>query len=569
MERDRRAVSLPELILLGAVAAEALLGRLLTRGLAPRPVYLKGVPQKIYPDTWFVALDYLAVFLLYFAALVGVVAVAVRVAELIRRPAGTLADRLDAWIGAATLALVAGSAGYAAVVAPEPVQPLMHGALAAVAAHQIVRVWLGRADLGAALGVTVCALPILLYGGASILSHTLWSDDQLMGGEVKLYMERWSRAALLLAAITSPYCLSPRPFSRYAARLFPFLIAVVIATLGATMLRVDYVETVRAANRVFGLELRTDTAQDQLALYLLGFATVVWTVIACVTADAPARRRIGVGLALLVLLGHGFGWPLAFVAGAIGLTMLADGALAVRVQERAAYVPVTPPIDDEAWQGYVGQVVASLRRLVGSAAQVSAVTVRGEGHTSATVILSEHHGVPVRIRVERVAQSVVVLDLVCGRDVDVARAATWTVLARSDGRGRGRGHHPEAPAAGPSFRTDDAAFDDRFRGRGDRAALLRMFDDELRARAAASVDGWLAYWSGEGLRLRVFPGVGAPLDQPMPLSDLAMRRSASPAAAERLVAVIELCSELAARGLPTVDEPDALGAEPVLADAPE
>lgn len=555
--------------MLGAVAAEALLGRLLTRGMDPRPVFVKGIAQTIAKPTWFVALEYLALFLLYFAALVGVVTLIVRVVDLIRRPPTSLVDRVDALVGAVTLGLVAGCATFAATVSPspvqalDPVQTLMHGALAAVAAHQIVRVWAGRAGLGGALGVTICATPILLYGGAAILSHLLWSEDQLQGGQVKLEMGRWARAALAVAAISSPYCLSPRPFAKNATRLFPFVVAVAIAVLGAVMLRGNYAETVRAANRVFGLDLRTDTPQDQLALYLLALATVVWTVVACITADAPGRRRIGVGLALLVLLGHGFGWPLAFVAGAIGLTLLADGALVVASEEPSGFVPATPAIDDEAWQGYVGQVVGSLRRLVGADTSVSAVSVRGEGANSSTVIVTERHGVPVRIRIERVERAVVVLDLVCGREVDVARTATWSVLARA-GSTTSPGTHPEPPASGSSFRTDDRPFDDRFRSRGDRASLIRLLDDDLRARAAASLDGWLAYWEGEGLRHRVFPGVGAPLDQPMPLSDLAVRRSASPAAADRLVSLVDLCCELAARGLPVVDEPIALAAEPDL-----
>lgn len=560
-DSPRRAATPLELTLLGAVAAEAVLGRLVTRGLAPRPMYVHGEPQVIVPPTWFVALDYLAVFLLYFAALVGVATLVIRALELARRPPASLADRLDAWLGAATIGVVALSAVWAAVVSPAPVRGLMHGGLAAVALHQIVRVWVGRAELGAALGLTVCALPILLYGSASVLSHTLWSQDELYGGQGKLELARWARLALALAAITSPYCLAPRPFARNASRLVPFLAAVVVATVGATVLRLDHAESVRAANRVFGVDLRLDTPPDQVALYLLAFATAVWTVTACLTAEAPSRRRIGVGLALLVLLGQGFGWPLSFVAGAVGLVVLADGALAVRGQEPSGFAPVTPPIDDEAWQGYVGQVVSSLRTLVGDEAQVSAVSVRGEGHHSSTVIVTERRGVPVRIRIERIARAVVVLDLVCGREVDLGRNATWSVQARR-GTPLGRGTHPEPPAAGASFRTDDLAFDERFRARGDREALVRMLDDGLRARAAASLDGWLACWAGEGVRHRVFPGMGAPIDAALPLSDLSVRRSAPPAAAERLVAVVELCAELAARTQPAVDEPGALAVAP-------
>jgi hypothetical protein len=76
-------------------------------------------------------------------------------------------------------------------------------------------------------------------------------------------------------------------------------------------------------------------------------------------------------------------------------------------------------------------------------------------------------------------------------------------------------------------------------------AFNKLLDEGLRARAAATLDGWLAYWESEGLRYRVYPGRGAPLDHPMPLSDLALCRTAT---ADRLVAVIELVIEIAARG---------------------
>ena len=82
--------------------------------------------------------------------------------------------------------------------------------------------------------------------------------------------------------------------------------------------------------------------------------------------------------------------------------------------------------------------------------------------------------------------------------------------------------------------------------RGSSLAFNKVFDEGLRARAIATLDGWLAYWEPEGLRYRVYPGRGAPLDHPIPLSDLALGR---PASAERLVAVFELLVEIAARGV--------------------
>ena len=83
-----------------------------------------------------------------------------------------------------------------------------------------------------------------------------------------------------------------------------------------------------------------------------------------------------------------------------------------------------------------------------------------------------------------------------------------------------------------------------------------MFAEPLCARAVATLDGWVAYWEREGLRYRVYPGRGAPLDHPLPLSDLATGR---PTTADRFVAVIELLVEIGARGVePQAAAPSSL-----------
>jgi hypothetical protein len=536
MDRDRRSLRPLELIMLAAVVAEVVLGRLVVRGLEKKPVFIKGQAEKIVPPGWFVALDYVALFLIYFVALMGVIVLAQRVRKVS--------------VEAVTAAAMAAIAAFAAVSEPEVVQTFLHLALLGVAGYHVSRAWLAKADLGATIGVSVVALPILVYCSASLLSGYLWTEDQMLGGEAKASIGKLARNALVIAAIASPYCLSPRPFARSMTRVLPFAVALLVAGAGAVALRLDYPETVKAVNRVLGLELRVDAPQDQIALYLLAFATITWTTVACMSAASPARRRIGFGLALLVLAGHGFSWPASFVTAAVGLTLLADGAVRVRAEERSAFVPVTPAIEDEVWQGFVGHVVAALRKLAGDDGAVSAVSVRGEGEHTSTVIVTERHGVPVRLRVERMARAVVVVDIVCGREVDAGRAATWSLVSRTT--------HPEPPSAGPVVRADDAPFDARFRCRGDRDALLRLLDDGKRARAVASVDGWLAWWDGQSRRHRVFPGQGAPMDVPVPLSQLAVDRRATPESAERLVRIVELCAEIASSGLPATDEPVAL-----------
>ena len=541
--------------MLAAVVAEVTIGRLLVRGLEKKPVFIKGQAQKFVPPAWFVALDYIALFLLYFVALLGVIVLVQRVRDRVAAAErGPLLDRSLQLGDAATAGFMAGFAAFAAVSDPDVVQTFLHVALLGVAIYQVARVWTERGDLGALIGTTIVAAPILVYCTTSLLAGQLWTEDQMLSGEAKASIGKMARNALVIAAIASPYCLSPRPFARSMTRVLPFVVALLIAGAGAVALRLDYPETVKAVNRVLGLDLRVDSPQDQIALYLLAFATITWTTVACMSAPSPARRRIGFGLAMLVLAGHGFSWPASFATAAVGLMLLGDGAVRVRDEERSAFVPVTPPIEDDAWQAFVGHLVAALRKLTGDDGAVSAVSVRGEGEHTSTVVVTERHGVPVRLRVERMARAVVVVDIVCGREVDAGRTATWSLVSRST--------HPEPPPAGPLVRADDAPFDERFRCRGDRESLLRLLDDGLRARAAAGLDGWLAYWDGQSLRHRVFPGQGAPMDVPIPLSQLAMDRRATPESVERLVHVIELCAEISALGLAAVDEPVALAEVP-------
>jgi hypothetical protein len=138
---------------------------------------------------------------------------------------------------------------------------------------------------------------------------------------------------------------------------------------------------------------------------------------------------------------------------------------------------------------------------------------------------------------------VIALDVVVGREIDELRGATlclWAIASRE------LGVNPAGPPAAPLFKAGDETFDQRFKCRGSALAFSKLFDEGLRARAVATLDGWLAYWDREGLRYRIYPGRGAPLDHPMPLSDLALGRTAT---SERIVTVIELLVEIGKRGV--------------------
>lgn len=528
--QTRRAM---ERTLLIAVAAEALVGRVIVKGLEKKPQIIRGVPQKLVPPGWYVALDYLALFLLYFVTVVGVLTLVVGRLEHAQRARRDGQARLELIpAGIFTLALAAAVAGGATNHAGPPW--LVWGALTGIGVTAVAMTWLRRPGLATAVGVTAVAVPLIIYGGGALLTRRLWSEAEIFDGAARASFGAATRLAVTLAALASPYLLAPRPLGRTIVRPAPFVAGLAVAATGAVLLSLDYLSTIAAINRGLGLDLEPRAASRWIAFYLLAFATVAWTIVACLTAPTPARRRLGVGFGLVVLAGVGFGWPMNFAVAAVGILTMADASEAER-EERRAWGPATPMIDDEIWHGFVGQVVTRLR---GDGGDVSAVSVRGDHGQIATVVLAERAGVPVRLCVTRVAGCVISIDLICGRES--AAAPRWSLVTRSSG-------HPEPPAAGPGFVVGDPPFDARFRCAGDRAALTAAIDPGDRARLAAGLDGWLAGWPGAAVRHRVYPGHGAGVDDLLPLTALAARRALPASEATPLLARIALCVDIAAR----------------------
>ncbi|MBK9032627.1 MAG: hypothetical protein IPL61_15165 [Myxococcales bacterium] len=546
LSQTRRAM---ERTLLLAVSVEALVGRVIVKGLEKKPQIIKGVPEKVVPPGWYVALDYLALFLLYFVTVVGVLTLVVGRLEARARwsRASNVERAMVTIMGVFTLALAAAVAGGATNHGGPPW--LVVGALAGVALTAMMWTWLQRPGLSVAAGVTMIAAPVLVYAGFALLTQHLWTENEIFVGEAKAGFGSMTRLALTIAAVASPYLLAPRPFTRSLVQVPPVIAAVVVATAGAIMLKVDYLAAIGAINRGLGLALDPRAVSEWIAFYLLAFTTIVWTAVACLTAPTPARRRLGVGMALVVLAGLGFPWPMNFAVAAVGLLAMADASTDAEREEQRVFRPATPVVDDERWQAFVGQLVNALRADGGDA---SAVSVRGDHGRIATVVLAERHAVPVRLSITRVDGCVVTVDLVCGREV--TSAPRWTALARPHGQ------HPEPPAAGATFTLDLPSFDAAFRCRGHRDELLVALDADAQTALGAGFDGWLAGWPGAGVRHRVHPGHGAPLDLLLPLSELAGRAALAPTASGPLLARIELCAGMAARL--------GAGAEPtVLADA--
>jgi hypothetical protein len=493
-------------------------------------------PGKGTPPTWHTVLDYVGLFVFYFAGTLAAFVLITRSLSAITARRG-----LRDTIAHALLAVAGLLAAIPLVVAvPASLVLALELAFAAAVVALVSSVYGRDRDLGIAVGLPVVAAPLLLHAINAIGSEYLWPESSYDGTGAEI--ARAGMMALCIAALITPYCFAPRPFAHAVTRPMPFIVSVVIAGAGALFAKRAYAVAAKGVSLALGIQITHAQPDRWLAVYLLALLTLAWTLASCAIAHSEARRSVGAGLALIVLGGYAFKWPHHYLLPLLGVAFIADAARRVRDEELAALPLSTeaPPIGDTIWSTYIGTVAQGLRRTLGG---VHTLTTRGEGGLASSVIVGDAGGTPVRARIERIDGAVLGLDVVVGREIDELRAATLTVWAIP---ARGLGPNPPGPPAAPLFRTGDPHFDERFRTRGSAPAFRGLFDDALRARAVATLDGWLALWEREGLRYRVYPGRGAPLDHPMPLSDLALGRL--PPAAERLVAVIELLIDIAARG---------------------
>ena len=503
-------------------------------------------PGEGVPPSWHVALDYIGLFFQYFTGTLVVALVLLRAYEAIIEQRGVRDLLAQITVIVATLL-----AGIVLFTRPPDALNVAVELAFAVAVITLVAAGIGRTrDLGAQLGLATVAVPLLIHTLNFVGTRFLWPETAYDGKIIGI--EHAGVMALCIAALVSPYVFAPRPFARSVTRPGPVVFAMAIAAFGAIAARLWYPQLAQIAMYAIGVKLDQDQADPRLAIYLLAFATLSWTLASCAVATSPARRQIGAGIALIVLGGYAFKWTHHYLLPLAGMALIADAARRVR-DEELSNLPIrseTPAISDAAWLPYIAAIKAGLDKAVG---EFHTVTTRGEGGLATTMLVGDKAGVSVRIRIERIDGSVIALDVVVGREIDELRGATlclWAIAAR------GLGINPSGPPAAPTFKSGDAAFDDRFRARGNALAFQTLFPAPLRARAVATLDGWIAYWEREGLRYRVYPGRGAPLDHPLPLSDLATGR---PTTADRLVAVIELLVEIGARGVePQAAAPSSL-----------
>jgi len=560
LPESRRRSFGPVHLLLALLAAELVVYR-----VAVPALQITVAPREPIPPTpaWQAVLGWVGLFLHYFVGCLAIALLLVRAARFGRGTGWSRVRESASAMAAGAVSLIAGFAFIAGehartgfALETTLAAAMVIAFLSAVRPVPVAdRVFRRMGIPGAAIGLGFVIAPFAIHYYGVISAKFMWPDDAADLSLISGPVTRAGVSALCLAALVSPYCFAPRPFLRSVTRIPPIAVAMVTAALGAVAARMVYPQVAALARHAIGIPLNTEQPDPQLALYILALGTIAWTLTACATAPTSPRRHLGFALGIVVLAGyHEIVWPAYFAVTAVGVFAIADAIPGLSQAERAdlPIVAATPPIDDEIWHTWITTLIAGLRA---ASNHVHALTARGDGELLTTVVHGDVGTRPFRMRIERIAGSVLVVDLRFGRDVRDDEVATFTVETRPTDRDA---VHPEPPPAGAQCTLDDAAFDDRFQCRGDRAAMVSALDGDVRTRLTATMDGWLAVWAGEAVRQRIYPGRGAPIDRPIPLSDLALRR-VHPEAADRLITSIAVLAEVARQTLPA-SEPESIPA---------
>jgi hypothetical protein len=520
------------------VVLELVLNRLAVPVL--RPTGVKAPPE------WHRHLDLVGLFIFHLATALALAVTGFKLWSRVAAPGAKPGLRaLVGVTGGAFLLL----ATWAIFAEPSPrLAFMLEGTFVIFLSALLVSLAIARADLRTTLGVALTLLPFALHFYGTLRLHTLPDLDEARWSNLPDRLREVGQHAVALAAIGAPLFFGPRPLMRAISRPGPMVVSAFVASSGAVILRKHYEVGMELAARGLGMEIGPGAPPQTMALYVSAAAAAVWTIAACVTSEARARRQVGRGLALVIAGGYGFTWPLQYMCGAVGLITIAGGALRVRDEEAAVATPPprfsAPPIPDGVWDTYVARLAGVLGASVTQAASSAGVLARLSGVRDGRPYVLE------LLRGQSVAggASLESIDLLFGADPADATPA-WTMLARVTGL-VGAGAHPPPPtASGGKALTGDPVFDGRFRLQDAGGLTARLLDDGLRARAAATLDGWVAVWPERSVRYRVHPGRGAPLDHPVPITELAFRAPAEPSV-ERLVGVVELIGEVAARTLP-------------------
>ncbi|HKA87400.1 MAG TPA: hypothetical protein VKE22_07020 [Haliangiales bacterium] len=389
-------------------------------------------------------------------------------------------------------------------------------------------------DAGVKIGFLLLTVPFAVHYYATFAARALFSDGARATGLADTLRDvgQWAVAA---ATVLTAACFAPRPLLRSFTRPAPLVVGGFVGVVAAMVFFRHEDVGIEIASKGLGIDIHPGAPPPAVLAFALAAAAVAFTLASTLTSPSAARRHVGMGLALVIVGGYAFTWPLAFATVAVGALALAEAAPRVGLEdEEPSAAAAAPPIPEPVWRAYAEAVAGHIG---------GTLEVDDGGRTRMAGSLG---GLPWGVTIDRLAGGGVrAVDIVFGSPG--GGEPGWTLAARPEGLLGGAAHPPPPAAHVPVAHTGDAPFDQRFRVRDAGEFTAAWLDEGLRARAAAVLDGWVAAWPGAGIRYRVCPGRGAPLDHPVPQSELAFRPGDPAAAAERLVRVFDLIAELAAK----------------------
>jgi hypothetical protein len=324
--RFRRFVAHLDLtgILLFLVALELVLNRLAVPVLRPQGVRV--------PPHWHQNLDRVGLFFFHLASAFAVGVVAHEVWIRVRRPGGLVGRGLIAATGAAFLVC----AGWAVLTrSSADIAFVLEASFLAFIVASAVVLLVQRPPWPLAVGTLVLILPFVLHFLGTFKLHVLSSPEAAQWSNLPDRVRNLGQHAVALAAVFAPFLLGPRPVIAALTRPGPMVLSAFVASISALILRRHYEVGMELSSRGLGMELGPGAPPETMAIYVSAAAAAVWTVASCLIADSAARRRIGMGFALIIVGGYGFSWPLQYLCAAGGLLAIADASLLVRAEEQA------------------------------------------------------------------------------------------------------------------------------------------------------------------------------------------------------------------------------------------
>lgn len=520
-------------VLLAVTLAEMAVYRLLVPSLRPR--------ADLVPPWWHTGLTYLGLFLFYFASALAVGVVVYQVRELFDDKRGRARLLVYLFTPIACVFLVVAVLSIIAVPS-EALTFLLEASFVACVVVLVLLQLVRRGDVGARIGLVLLALPLIVHFYAPLSVRYITGEEALFNG-ISDDVEQAGRWLVLGAALSMPYCFGARPFLAQASRVQPVVAALAVGILGTVLVRHDYVAGMKLAQNGLGFSIAGPAPGSLIALCLLALSALTWTLVNCLGAASASRRRIGIGIALVVAGGYAFAWPLQYLVGIAGLLAITKSTRSVVDEEQVLARGIhIPAIDDEVWQRYLRAVLEGLR--FGESGELgTAVTIAGEGDQSRSHLVIQYQGLEVTLTIERVAGSIIGLDVRCG-DGDVSGEPVWTLYAK-EASALGIVHPRPPSCRGRKFRGGKAKLDDHFEIVDGGAWSDVLLGDSQSELAGVEFVGWMAVWANGTLRYQVYPGRGTPLNRPIPITELSLNTGKETTAA--LVALVQLLTTISVR----------------------